>query len=761
MTDGGSRHLHVGGALLTALVVMVWAAALLWSVLRAPSSTIPMDVGDPILNASILHWSATRTPFTTEWWNFPSYVPARGVTTFTEHLLGLWPLAAPTIWMTGDPVLAYNLTFYLSFVLNALAMYALVRTLTGSTAGAIVAALAFTCNPYRGGQFSHIQMIMTWGMPLALLGLHRYLAGGRATALVLFGAGWLGMTLSNAYFIVFFGVFVGCWVLWFCTARDAWRRLPGILAAAAIASLPLVPIVLKYIEVHRQYGFARSPGEIIGYSADIAGLFFAHPAASVATRFVPPLAEEGALFPGFAVLALGAAGMMRGIARRPVPPARRALVRVAQVGAVVFLAATVTAALTDVRLEGPIRFSISQPHKPMTGLLICLTAVAALSPRFRAAAAARDAALFYALMAVLMWLLSLGPEARLWGERVLYQPPYAWLLKVPGTTGLRVPARFWMLAVMALCVLAGYAVAALRRRRTAVAVAISVVVLIEGWMDVAAAAIPEKNAPRPAAVDAAVLELPMGNIGDEIAAQFRAVLGGYRTLNGYSGFDPPHVHPLRVGVRLREGGVLTELRRRMPLHVSVIANDEDGFRSWIRDTQQDATVVSAAVGRVLYLLPQLPPVPADEGSERRFVISGVSCSAEKAPLVVDGSLQTRWDCGPAWPGQQITVELLAPARVCAVSLALGPYTTDAPRNLLVEASDDGITWRTVWSGLGAPHALAAAIEDPKRIDLRFRFTPARARRVRLTQTGDTMEWYWSVAELRVLGIDDTGLAEPH
>src|SRR5687768_17586849 len=90
-----------------------------------------LDLGDPLLNASILAWSARQVPLSEAWWNFPSFAPLAGVTAFTEHLLGAYPLASPIIWATRKPVLAHNLLQFGSLVLNGAATFALVRALTG------------------------------------------------------------------------------------------------------------------------------------------------------------------------------------------------------------------------------------------------------------------------------------------------------------------------------------------------------------------------------------------------------------------------------------------------------------------------------------------------------------------------------------------------------------------------------------------------------------------------------------------------------
>ena len=51
------------------------------------------------------------------------------------------------------------------------------------------------------------------------------------------------------------------------------------------------------------------------------------------------------------------------------------------------------------------------------------------------------------------------------GQRALYQAPYGWLMRLPGFDGLRVPARFWMMAVACLSVVGALAVDRLSGRR--------------------------------------------------------------------------------------------------------------------------------------------------------------------------------------------------------------------------------------------------------------------------------------------------------
>ena len=74
------------------------------------------------------------------------------------------------------PVVAYNVLFLSAFVFSALATYLLVERLTGSSRAAFVSALIYGFYPYRFEHYSHLELQMTYWMPLALIWLHRFSA---------------------------------------------------------------------------------------------------------------------------------------------------------------------------------------------------------------------------------------------------------------------------------------------------------------------------------------------------------------------------------------------------------------------------------------------------------------------------------------------------------------------------------------------------------------------------------------------------------
>src|SRR5205823_9044153 len=92
---------------------------------------VPHDPGDPLLTTWFLWWSGTQAiPLTAHWWNAPTFFPASGVLAFSEHLLGLTPIATPFTLLTGQPLVGHNVAFIATYVLGALGAHFFAYTLT-------------------------------------------------------------------------------------------------------------------------------------------------------------------------------------------------------------------------------------------------------------------------------------------------------------------------------------------------------------------------------------------------------------------------------------------------------------------------------------------------------------------------------------------------------------------------------------------------------------------------------------------------------
>ncbi len=505
--------------LLAAICYLLITALLFHNLLPVFTTHLFGDLGDPLLNTAILAWNAKHLPLAPEWWNFPAYAPLSGVTAFTEHLLGAYPLTSPIVWITGNPVVAYNALQLATLPLNGLAVFALGRELTGSSTGAFVAGLAFAFAPFGGEHPTHIQMLIAFGMPLALYGLHRYLNYGATRDLVWFGLGWLSVTLSNAYMLVFFPILMALWATWFFRRADA-RRWLAIGGSAGIATLPVVPLLVGYHVRQSAYGFFRTYSEIVSQSARIQSLAGINQRAVLWVDWLPNTFDEQSLFPGFAILALVTIGVAAAV--------------------------------------------LSREHRAWRRLV-----------------------LFYVAAAVVLWAFTLGPEVR-WGgvndsnaPNVLHGP-YWLLMHVPGVQGIRVASRAWLPATLCLAVCAGFGAAwlAARRRTRWLIAPFAILIVAEGWfvgpVMEAPTALPLHIPP-----GAQVLDLPISAGYGNADAQYLAVLGNYRVVNGYSGYTPPYFAELRGALAHHRPEAFAPFRQRADLYVVARPDVEPQFVTWL------------------------------------------------------------------------------------------------------------------------------------------------------------------------------------
>lgn len=739
--------------------------ALTYPLIFQLGSVLPNDAGDPALNTWILWWNTQATPFSTAWWNAPAFYPAPGVLSFSENLLGLSLIATPLQWLGAGPQAAYNLVFFLTFPLSAIGAYLLVYELSKRHDAAFIAGLLFGFAPYRIAHLPQIQSLASFPMPFALLGLHRYLRDPRPTWLGLFAAGWLLQGYCNGYYLLFFSVFVGLWMLWFA---GPWRRPRQFLAIGAawfVAAIPVLPMLLRYRAIHASFGFTRDFGTIRGFGADVASLLHAADHIALWGWVEVFRRPEGELFPGLTVTLLVIAGAIFVRDRRQTHVNSWTLVR--RILIVLTVATALISASAVVigpwRLEpfGVRLLSVANPIKPLTASLVLALILALTSPGLRKAYRTSSVIAFYAVAGFVMWLLSLGPAPTLMGNPFLYRGPYSLLMYLPGFNSLRVPARFWMTVTLCLAVVGAMVFARLteklgRMRLTAAAI-VAFGALADTWMT----AMPLAETPKPfAALRCAggatgpIVELPLGHTYADVAAMYRQMSHGRPLVNGYSGYFPPHYAALRFGLMLREQDVLTQLAARGVTDI-IVDREPDPDGRWDRyvASHPQATLICTEGKQSLYRVAPLAAGRGRAGAGTPIPIAVIRPNVNEAAVtsMTDRDRTTRWESGPQSDRTAVEIDLGGARTVTGVDLFLGAFVEDFPRGLAIDASEDGQVWRELWRGESAGLAFAGAFEEPRDVPLRYRFAPTSARLLRLKLTKPDETYYWSIAEMRVVG----------
>jgi uncharacterized membrane protein YgcG len=354
--------------------------------------------------------------------------------------------------------------------------------------------------------------------------------------------------------------------------------------------------------------------------------------------------------------------------------------------------------------------------------------------------------------------------------------------------GVRVPARFGMLMVLALSTTAALAVARFTRnhgRGQLLTALVAAAIVADSWISGLPLLEPPAAWPAevPTAQAAASLELPLGDTMRDIAAMYRAMLRSDRTVNGNSGYNPPHYRPLALALAQGDETVFDSLGSAGTVLVAVerLAPGSSERIDWLRSTVRARELQST--DRFAFFL---APGRSGPNSRQSLVVSrngssgsggsgrsggssgsgGNVCSGAKltisgardlrgpvplAPLV-DGRRETFWRSGESQrTGDLLILELAHDADPCAVRLSLGRRPDFYPNALSVATSLDGATWHTAFNGKLGGEAVRAALAHPLDVVLDLPLDGRTARYVRMRIESDQPKAPWVVTDVAVVG----------
>jgi hypothetical protein len=315
---------------------------------------------------------------------------------------------------------------------------------------------------------------------------------------------------------------------------------------------------------------------------------------------------------------------------------------------------------------------------------------------------------FCAACAAAAFCLCLGPAfpgpslASMWH-------PYDWLFWLPGFNGIRVPARFFMVAALCLAIAAAVAFAHLRTRVRRPAL-LTGIVFVGLFVDGAIAGMPLGVPPGRLPIiehDVRLLTLPFDDHLASIRTMYQSMALGAQVVNGYAGYVPEEADVVAWALNRRDPTLLTELRRGRPLYVLVETSDATGSWTAFMDSQPDAARLGVSSGGLMY---RMAPTPAQS-----IIVPGASLNPAAITRTPDG----------------LTADLGAPHVVRFVELKTWGELVRLPASLVVQASLDGVSWRTVSDERPGGAALVGATEDPRSVPVRVVLPDVNARYIRV------------------------------
>jgi hypothetical protein len=227
------------------------------------------------------------------------------------------------------------------------------------------------------------------------------------------------------------------------------------------------------------------------------------------------------------------------------------------------------------------------------------------------------------------------------------------------------------------------------------------------------------------------------------------VNGGWRAVNGYSGWAPSYYNPLIGAARAEVDDVISPVRQFDDLHL-LVSREDTGLHA-IVERQRDATLVASDATWLLYRLPKGPPIalPRPAGQRLRPRTLASECSTRQLERALDNDETTLWQC-PLWDDRGVLiVDLGEVATVGSFVNNLGSSSWLYPGALHAETSADGVTWSDAWGGSIRERSILAAMADPKHLRIVIAFPPRQARFIRLRAEPGAPEVPWTIAELEV------------
>jgi len=465
-----------------------------------------LDLGDSAFNTWVLAWdvhSLTTNPLNL--FNTNIFYPlTKNTLAFSEHLIADMLIAFPVILITHNPILAYNLILFLSFVLSGFGMFLLINYYMKDNYSAFLGGVAFAFCTIRFGHIYHLQLLTAQWMPFALLYSDKFLHNSNYKNLAFLYIFVVLQILSSWYLAFYITITLGVYTLGiFIMNKDLRKKLfirsfqmKLILFLICIVTA-VTPFAYPYIQVAHEYGFTRTLDEVSVYSADV-GDYLLTPINNLIYGRISYQFQanrnfgEHSLFPGITVIILSLYGL--------------------------FL-------LMRVELKGKKRIALINVSNKIQNI--------------------------YLLIALIAFILTLGYPLHFFGHILNIDLPYKYLFEFfPGFKSMRVPSRFGFIVMLSLSVLAAYGLSRFietkpKIKKAAISFIFVLLILSESlYVPVLGGTMPiGREIPdvyqwlANETGDFAIVEIP-SDLWSDSSYMYYSTYHWKRIVNGYSGFVP-------------------------------------------------------------------------------------------------------------------------------------------------------------------------------------------------------------------------------
>lgn len=363
--------------------------------------------------------------------------PNKNSLAFSEPNLVAGVIGTPVWKLSGNPYATLNFVILVAFATAWFFTWLLVRHVTGSSEAGVVAGVLFAFCPYVFAHTSHIQLMLTAGIPASMLALHRLADHPSIRRGLVLGFAMLVQGLACAYYGIFTALLVGYSALFFSVSRRLWSSASwwiALVSAAAIACAGTLPFLSHFTGI-RSEGFGRTLQESAAFSANAASYLassaYAHGWLLRVISSWPAWREV--MFPGFLALGLAIAGGLVAVvgARQYAAPRERETAFLYGTAGILACWASFGPAgrLYSLLFELPFFAFLRAPSRFAIVVVLALAVVGSLATR-RLLAAAGPRRLWVAAAVMLLAIAELA-TAMPWERAVRLPLPYQSLAQMP------------------------------------------------------------------------------------------------------------------------------------------------------------------------------------------------------------------------------------------------------------------------------------------------------------------------------------------
>jgi hypothetical protein len=235
------------------------------------------------------------------------FYPERTTLAYSDAMLLPATVMAPLAWVGLEPLVVYNLTLILAFILSGVAAHLLVRGLTGSVPAGLLGGVIYAFSAHRFDHFDHLELQFALWMPLTMLAWHRAATDEAPRGYLKVAALATCQILSSIYH----GLFLLTWLAALTTVWFVRTPVKAVKAGALMLLPPLLVLAIysvPYLGNRDRLG-DRPVDENRIYSARMTD-FLSAPGTSVLYGWTASTSgHERHFFPGLAAAALVIVGL--------------------------------------------------------------------------------------------------------------------------------------------------------------------------------------------------------------------------------------------------------------------------------------------------------------------------------------------------------------------------------------------------------------------------------------------------------------------